>query len=69
MNKIHAQIFCKYIIGDLLLERCEIFHQNFNLQKLISHKVRGTVNPQNYTGVNFHESAQYSNSVSKTFAV
>ena len=28
-----------------------------------------TVNPQNYMGVNFHESAQYSNSVSKTFAV
>ena len=28
-----------------------------------------TVNPQNYTGVNFHESAQYSNSASKTFAV
>ena len=28
-----------------------------------------TVNPQNYMGINFHESAQYSNSASKTFAV
>ena len=28
-----------------------------------------TVNPQNYTGVNFYRSAQYSNSTSKTFVV
>ena len=28
-----------------------------------------TVNPQNYMGVNFHKSAQYSNSTSKTFMV
>ena len=28
-----------------------------------------TVNPQNYTGINFHISAQYSNSASKTFTV
>ena len=28
-----------------------------------------TVNPQNYMGVNFRESAQYSNSMSKAFTV
>ena len=27
------------------------------------------VNPQNYTAINFHESAQYSDSASKTFVV
>ena len=28
-----------------------------------------TINPQNYTDVNFRKSAQYSNSASKTFTV
>ena len=42
---------------------------HFPNQSDVRRKVQITVNPQNYAGVNLRESAQYSNSTSKTFAV
>ena len=54
----------KAMVGFILSYQNHIWYKGFHPKWYLA-----TVNPQNYTIVNFRESAQYSNHMSKIFAI